>query len=335
MKNYPHQYIDRESGKIVDESMFADFTVNVLYGAIKENAPAIFSALTGRQFSKAIGFLNYKHVLSARLTGGLEFLKALGVDFSECLEPVQNLSTPAKVFERQIRYWQRRPMPKEPWTVTSPSDSRVLFGSLCGHSEILIKGKFFNYDELFGIDKPQWLKAFKGGDFMVFRLTPDKYHYNHNPVSGQVIDFYEIEGKYHSCNPCAIIKTITPFSKNRRSVTIIDTDVEGGTKVGFVAFIEIAALMIGDIVQCYSEHRYENPQGMMPGMFLKKGNPKSLFRPGASTNIVFFQRDKIHFAEDILLNMRNPYAKSRYCASFNLPIVETDVKVRSLVAVAK
>ena len=31
-----------------------------------------------------------------------------------------------------------------------------------------------------------------------------------------------------------------------------DTDIPGGSHVGFVAMIEVVALMIGDIVQCYS-----------------------------------------------------------------------------------
>jgi hypothetical protein len=34
-------------------------------------------------------------------------------------------------------------------------------------------------------DSP-WLPAFDRGDFAIFRLTPDKYHYNHVPVSGEV-----------------------------------------------------------------------------------------------------------------------------------------------------
>jgi phosphatidylserine decarboxylase len=43
---------------------------------------------------------------------------------------------------------------------------------------------------------------------------------------------------------------VRPYSKNKRVVTIIDTDVEGGTGIGLVAMIEVVALMIGDIVQC-------------------------------------------------------------------------------------
>ena len=129
-----------------------------------------------------------------------------------------------------------------------------------------------------------------GGDFAVFRLTPDKYHYNHTPVAGIVADIYEIAGGYHSCNPGAVVEIVTPYSKNKRVVTIIDTDVPDGTGVGLVAMVEVVALMIGEIVQCYSTERYDNPQPVTKGMFLAKGRPKSLYRPGSSTDVLIFQQ---------------------------------------------
>ena len=65
--------------------------------------------------------------------------------------------------------------------------------------------KFFTFEELLSRDKGEWLRAFEGGDFAVFRLTPEKYHYNHTPVAGRVVDFYAIDGAYHSCNPGAVM----------------------------------------------------------------------------------------------------------------------------------
>ena len=52
--------------------------------------------------------------------------------------------------------------------------------------------------------------------------------------------------------PGAVVALVTPYSKNSRVVTIIDTEVPGGTGVGLVAMIEVVALMIGEVVQCYS-----------------------------------------------------------------------------------
>ncbi|HEX9078268.1 MAG TPA: phosphatidylserine decarboxylase, partial [Desulfuromonadaceae bacterium] len=197
-----------------------------------------------------------------------------------------------------------------------------------------LKEKFFSFEELLGRDRQQWREAFRGGDFAVFRLTPDKYHYNHTPVAGKVVDFYAMEGDYHSCNPSAVVAIATPFSKNKRVVTVIDTDVAGGTGVGLVAMVEVVALMIGDIVQAYSPEGYDAPRPVERGMFLEKGRPKSLYRPGSSTDILIFQQGRVRFAADLLENQRRTDVASRFTKGFGRPLVETDVRVRSLIGTA-
>ena len=96
--------------------------------------------------------------------------------------------------------------------------------------------------------------------------------------------------------------------------------------------IEVVALMIGEIVQCYSEERYSEPLPVVRGMFLKKGCPKSLYRPGSSTNVLLFQKGRIRFAEDLVANMHTHGVESRFASGLGNPLVETDVKVRSLIA---
>jgi phosphatidylserine decarboxylase len=258
----------------------------------------------------------------------------LNINDEECVDPPEKMDTLRKIFERKIRYWQCRPMPNDPLAIVSPADSRMLFGSFSKTSSIFIKGKFFDFEEMLGINKRTWLAAFQDGDFAIFRLTPEKYHYNHTPVAGRIIDFYPISGSYHACNPNAVVSVVTPYSKNKRVVTIIDTDVEGGSCVGIVAMIEVVALMIGDIVQCYSEKEYENPLSVGTGTFVKKGMPKSLFRPGSSTVVLIFQKNRVRFADDIAANMSYPDAQSIFSQGFGKPLVETDVRVRSYIGSA-
>jgi len=328
----PHQYIDSTSGQVITEKLFADPVVNLLYSDVRENIPVLFKALTRPWISSALGFLNYESRLGAKLSGNNRLLRECKVDFGECLDPPTTLDTPRKIFERKIRYWETRPMPGCAGTVASPADSRVLVGSLRESSALWLKDKFFQYRELIGSDKSNWLEVFQNGDFAIFRLTPDKYHYNHRPVSGIVLDFYEIPGEYHSCNPGAVVHLATPYSKNKRTVTVIDTNVPGGSIVGRVAMIEVVALMIGDILQCYSSKNYDAPRTVEKGMFLKVGQPKSLFRPGSSTTVLIFQKDQVQFCPEIISNMRHPFAQSRFSLNFKTPLVETDVKVRSIIA---
>jgi phosphatidylserine decarboxylase len=74
-------------------------------------------------------------------------------------------------------------------------------------------------------------------------------------------------------------------------VTVIDTDVAGGTGVGWVAMIEVVALMVGDIVQCYSESEYKDPQPLGSGCFSNGVVPKAC-SAGSSTTVLLFQKDR-------------------------------------------
>ncbi len=292
-----------------------DSLVRFLYSRVREHSPRLFQALTCARASSWLAHLNYDSFLSARLSGVRCFLRSLEVDTDELWDPPQTLNTPRKVFERRIRYEECRPLAGAR-QVASPADARVLVGSLKDTSALFLKEKFFSYKELLGETRTRWLNAFKGGDYAVFRLTPEKYHYNHVPVSGRVVDYYDIEGAHHSCNPRAVVRLVTPFSKNRRAVTVIDSDTQGGSRVGLVAMIEVAALMIGEIAQSYSQEGYDHPQPRTPGMLLKKGQPKSLFRPGSSTVVLLFQPGRVGFSEDLIMNQLRSGVPSRFSAGF-------------------
>ncbi len=330
MSALPHQYIARDTGKVITERLYQDRVVRFLYGAVREHMPAVFRMLTSRHSTRLLGYLNYDSRWGAKACS--RFMQDSGIDLSECIENPAAFDTPRAVFERKIRYWSVRPMPEDPGIVVAPADARVLLGSFAEDRIAYVKDKFFEFDELLGREKTQWLRAFERGDYAIFRLTPEKYHYNHVPVSGIVRDVYEISGAYHSCNPSAVLELAQPHSKNRRVVTVIDTDVPGGTGVGKVAMIEVVALMIGEIRQCYSESRYVDPRPVVEGMWLRRGCPKSLFRPGSSTTILVLERGRARFASDIVANQRRVGVHSRYSAHWQRPLIETDVRLCSAVA---
>jgi phosphatidylserine decarboxylase len=327
-----HEYIVRETGEIARERLVGDRTVRALYSPKLENAGWVSKLASSRKFSELLGYLNYDNRLSSRASGMKRFLQKSGIDLTELVDDPASLNTARQMFERKIRYWECRSLPKVGSSVVCPADSRVAVGSMSTTSELLIKDKFFAFPELLGGPRTRWTKEFKEGDYSVFRLTPEKYHYTHVPVQGVVADFYAVDGRYHSCNPNATAKLITPHSKNKRVVTIIDTDCTGGTGIGYVAMIEVVALMIGQIDQRYSEREYLDPQPIEPGMMLRTGAPKALFRPGSSTVVLLFQRDRIRFAEDLVRNQQRHEVRSRYSRAFGQALVETDVAVRSLLA---
>jgi len=328
MTSIQHQYVERATGRICTEPLFWDKTIQFLYSKAREKTPTLFRALTGARASSLLSIVNY----DLPFTGGMRsHLSKCGVDMVECLDPPHRLKTAQEFFERKIRYWDCRPMPDNEAAVVSPADSKVIVGSLTENTTLFVKEKFFALKELLGGDKLSWITEFRDADFAIFRLTPDKYHYNHTPAAGAVKDFYTIEGAYHSCNPSAVVALATPYSKNKRVVTIIDTDVPRGTGIGLVAMIEVVALMIGEVVQLYSGDRYEDPRPVSIGMFLEKGFPKSLYRPGSSTTILLFQKGRVSFSEDLVRNVHRTDVQSRFSSGFGQPLVETDLCVRSLI----
>ena len=327
-----HQYIDRGTGAVTDERLLANRFIRTLYSPKLENAPLVSKLASSRYLSEVLGYLNYDNALSSRMSGMRRFLRNCGIDARELVDDATTLDTPRKVFERKIRYWEYRPLPRARRCVVCPADSRAMVGSLRETSGLYIKGKFFEFPELLGGKGSRWTRRFAEGDFAVFRLTPEKYHYTHVPATGEVTDFYAVQGRYHSCNPNAAVQLLTPYSKNRRVVTVIDTDCEGGEGIGYVAMIEVVALMVGQIEQRYSGERYDDPQPLKRGMILGRGAPKALFRPGSSTVVLIFQPGRVRFAQDLVRNQQKTGVRSRYSTSFGQPVVETDVKVRSLLA---
>ncbi|MBK9137951.1 MAG: phosphatidylserine decarboxylase [Verrucomicrobia bacterium] len=330
-----HQYVERSTGAIRTEQLVADGFIRWLYAREREEPGRLMRALTSRRFTRLLGALRYDLYLGNRRTCGLTLLRQLGADPAECLDDPQTLDSPRKVFERRIRYWEVRPLPGPETVVVSPADSRVLLVSLDPDSLLFLKEKFFTLDELLGPAAGPWRERFHHADGAVFRLTPDKYHYNHLPVSGRVVAFYEIEGACHSCNPFALVRAAGLHAKNRRAITVIDTDVPGGSRAGLVIMVEVVALMIGEVVQCYSDERYDHPRPVEAGMFLRRGAPKSLFRPGSSTVVLLFERGRVAFDPDLTRNQARVDVQSRFSAAFGHPQVETDLAVRSSLGLAR
>ncbi|MGD0837092.1 MAG: phosphatidylserine decarboxylase [Polyangia bacterium] len=325
-----HQYVVRDSGAVRDERLYWDKAVRFLYSSVRENAPRLFAALTSARVSSFLAFLNYESFVGRSLSGSRRFLAECGIDLMECADDPATLRSLGQIFERKIRYWEKRPMAESAAVVVAPADARMVWGSLRGQTPLLIKGKLFEVEELLGPVRDA--RRFSDGDWAIFRLTPDKYHYNHLPVAGVVTDFAAISGACHACNPSAVVEMVNPYAKNRRDVTIIDTDVAGGSGVGLVAMVEVAALMIGGIVQCYSEDRYHAPRAMEVGMFLRRGAPKSRYRPGGSTDVLLFEAGRIRMNRDLVRAQQRSDVHSRWSLALGVPWVESEVQVRSPIA---
>ena len=134
-----HHYIERSSGAVRREQLFADQVVRFLYHPLRERAPALFGMLTGARSSALLAFFNYDLALAAKVAGNRRFLRECGVDLTECLDPPESLDTARKVFERRIRYWECRPLPQDPAAIVSPADARVIVGSFAETAALYLR----------------------------------------------------------------------------------------------------------------------------------------------------------------------------------------------------
>lgn len=96
--------------------------------------------------------------------------------------------------------------------------------------------------------------------------------------------------------------------------------------------IEVAAFMIDDIVQCYPRKYYNAPYPIVAGMLLEKDMPKSMYRPGRSTDILMLQENRVAFADDLVSNRDDSRVSYRYSVGFGEGLIQTDIRVRSLLA---
>ena len=77
--------------------------------------------------------------------------------------------------------------------------------------------------------------------------------------------------------------------------------------------IEVVALMIGQIEQRYSEHRYENPAIDREGHVAASGRAQGSVPSRAAVPLsCLFQRDRIRFACDLVENQQRCGVQSRF-----------------------
>jgi hypothetical protein len=155
MNRVEHRYIDRATGNVVREHLLADAVIGALYPPALENAPWLTRLASSRYVSRALGYLNYDNLLSSRATGMLRFLRQSGIQLSEFVGNLSEYDTPRKIFERQIRYWNCRPMPANPRAVLCPADARALLGSMKESSGLFLKKKFSRFPSC-------WARALPG-----------------------------------------------------------------------------------------------------------------------------------------------------------------------------
>lgn len=210
------------------------------------------------------------------------FIKDLDIDMTPYENSAEDYKNFNDFFSRKLKKGARS-IDLEPSALISPGDGRLIaYENIDIESLIQIKGLTYSLREL--ICSRELAEKYSEGTFMVLRLCPTDYHRFHFLDSGSCSETHKINGYYYSVNPTALQKIPKLFCQNKREWSVFKSD-----NFGDILYIEVGATCVGSIIQTYK-----------PDARVNKGDEKGYFKFGGSTVILFFEKNKVKIASDIL-----------------------------------
>ena len=177
----------------------------------------------------------------------------------------------------------KRPFSPDPDIFCSPANGKALvFPELTDGTEFPVKGVSVNLESLLG-SAEETSSFSSGGAALIVRLAPPEYHRFFFFDEGHAGVARPLSGCCHSVDPISLHRIPNLFHRNRCVITRIDT-----THFGPVAYVEIGAFAVANIIQTYA-----------PGP-VTRGQEKGYFRFGGSTLVLLFAPDAIRFDEDLV-----------------------------------
>jgi phosphatidylserine decarboxylase len=282
-KQHPLVVIDRISRLPVEEEVWGDWGLRLLYGE------SIASKTIGRfllhtlfrwpVLSWAVGKY-YDTAYSRRLI--VPFCKRFHINTSEQILPLDQFTSFNDFFTRRL-HPECRKQDLDPRTITAPADGRyTIIPILDPGQAIPVKTQYLCLDKLLGC---KILAArFYGGTGVICRLCPTDYHRFYFPVGGKASNTSWIHGSLFSVSPIATSPFPWIFWTNRRAITLIETE-----HAATIAYIEVGATNCGSIVQNF-----------IPNSWIKKGQEKGFFRLGGSAIILLFEPNQVRISDDLV-----------------------------------
>lgn len=272
----PITVIDRANGQAFTEAVLGERWIRWAYQ--DAGSGPLQRLLFGNALISRLMGLYYDSPLSK---GKIDAVIAqLGIDRSEFAEPARYRSF-NEFFIRRLKDGCR-PYSRDPRTLVSPADGRVLvFPRLDGEQFAPVKGFPFSIRRLL----PGHAERYLGGALAIVRLCPADYHRYHFPCAGRITQVEDIPGALHSVNPIALASGADVFGANKRSFTLLETQ-----HAGTLCFMEVGAFGVGSIVNTRREGAVE------------KMDEKGYFKFGGSTVVLIFEPGKIEFSADLVAN---------------------------------
>jgi len=270
------QYRCRDDGRTYVEPVFAERSLNFLYGNWLGRLLA--SAIMKRHVvSHMYGWFQNRPASRKKIRG---FVFRLGIDPSEAQRPLDDFVSLNDFFTRRLKP-ECRPINQNPNVLVSPADGRVLaFPALANNAVLTVKNCRVTVGELLA-DFTE-ARRFERGPAVVVRLAPADYHRFHFPDSGTAPACFEAGRGLHSVHTIALSGGASSFL-NHRMICLFDS-----CHFGKIALIEVGAMLVGRITQTFT-----------PGP-VSRGQEKGFFSFGGSTIIMLFEPGHVVLDNDLV-----------------------------------
>lgn len=275
--NAPIIVIDRETGMPFEETVMGEKWIRWAYQDARSRflerilfRSSCISKLMGRWYDSPLS--------KGKIDAAIE---ELGIDVGEFAQPKESFRSFNDFFIRHLKR-EARPFSTEPESLVCPADGRALvFPRIDDDTFVPVKGHPFTIRKML----PGCADRFVNGSLAIVRLCPADYHRYHFPCSGDITDYRDIDGAFHSVNPIALASGADVFGENKRSYTLIDTK-----HAGTLCFVEVGAFGVGSIVNT----RCSGP--------VEKMDEKGYFKFGGSSVVLVFEPNRIRFCDDLVAN---------------------------------
>jgi phosphatidylserine decarboxylase len=278
-----HFFINRTTGKKEKEYFYGRKAILFLYGSSwisKTLGVFLLSTLVKFPFfSSLYGLLNNTRASAKKIPS---FIKKCDIDTKELLTPIEEYPSFNAFFSRKLKP-SSRPICTDPDCFVAPADGRYrFFPDITSIQQIDVKNKTFSLRDL--IKNDPLTEKYSNGGMISIRLAPADYHRFHFPCACIPALSEIINGYLFSVNPIATKNSLSLLTENKRSLSLLKTDFFGD-----ILFIEIGATNVGSINQTF-----------LPNKKYDKGEEKGYFSIGGSAIIILFERDRIHFDNDLI-----------------------------------
>lgn len=272
-------YIDRKTGEKKREVVAGGKALKWIYTS-RAGMSLLELIIKRKFFSTAYGWLQDMPHSRKKIKA---FIDELSIDMMEAEQENSGAYKSFNEFFARKLKKEARPICIDRNILVSPADGRLLaYENIDMNHIVQVKGFTYSLRELLKDDS--LARRYEKGICIVIRLCPADYHRFHFPDGGIPYEPKKIQGEYYSVNPVALNKIPELYCRNKREITIFDSE-----HFGKIVLMEVGATCVGSIVQTFQQ-----------GKYVQRGQEKGYFKFGGSTVIMFLERGQAKVDQDLL-----------------------------------